>query len=305
MSLVNQTATLAQAPLDKQMSEEEAVMIERLLKDHGTAYFLDEFGQPTLNERRGGVDHKVIVITIFKSGTFLMKEFLEIIGVEFTGMHLWMNRFYDHRFKSISENRAADRRTGPAIAFNYAIKLVASGQFAVSHIGYLRPTAPLLKDFKIIFCKRDIRSALVSYMRWIDRMGLEKDRSPQWLSLPEGPGKFRGYLDDVGKTFIASYGFPLIPWIEHPDSCVVEFESFTGENGADAQTRSLALVRDHLSIDMPMDRLMACLNRALDSETVTKSSSRTRWIDYWSDEAEERFEAFGGRHLNRLLGYAQ
>ena len=72
-------------------------------KGFGAPLYLLNDGRLALNNQVVEGGEKVVVISIPKSGTYLLSALLEKIGFVNTGVHAWETGFHDYRGKTIPE----------------------------------------------------------------------------------------------------------------------------------------------------------------------------------------------------------
>src|SRR5690554_4406821 len=103
---------------------------------------------------------RVFVITIPKSGTYLMREILEQIGFDSSYLHISKNGTYDYSKISFEDGRRDPKKCFTQMPFKESLAQIPQNSFAVGHIKYSRANAMLLKPFKLIFLGREPKETI-------------------------------------------------------------------------------------------------------------------------------------------------
>jgi hypothetical protein len=185
-----------------------------------------------------------------------------------------------------------------------ATALVLRGQFAVGHL----PPAikPLVRDVKILFVYRDLRDAIVSYVRWMQQSGrhLAKDRG--WWLLEDNRQKVIGWLREEGDgPGYIDWCASLAGWLDDPDIVKISFETIYGDHGARRQQQAVDELYRYLELPGDPPAAGPLVERVLAAPSLTRSSGRSQREEYWSDEVEAVFRSLGGHLVNERLGYSR
>jgi hypothetical protein len=298
-AIIRRTVRTAWAVLDRA----RARRVELLRNAAGlpVPVYLGADGTPSAQPARGAGPHRVIVCSVPKAGTYLVGELLRRLGVVPTGLHLSANGLTDYRFATREEARREYGRFNHPVPLERALPLVRAGQYAVGHLECTPAVRAHLSGFKVVFACRDLRDAVVSWLRFHQDTGREDRLNAIWTRYPYPRDQLVHFLRAMGETFFETCGW-LRPWLADPAAFPVRFETLQGDDGPDAQER---VCRDLAAfLDLP-DAASApsVLPGLLTAPTLTSSGARTRRDQYWSAAAEELFIRFGGRELNAAFGY--
>jgi len=261
-------------------------------------------GKPAAWPKKGNCPHKVIICAIPKAGTYLYARLLELLGLEFTKLHIWLTGvgFSDYRFSSMKEARENYERFNVEMPLRDTVKLIHEGQFAVSHLEHNSETKQLLGKFKVIFVYRNFRDCLVSHMRFLVSAGRDKDRTAPFRVMPDGPDKLLKYMDSYWKSLIDETN-RVLGWFDDRDALKVSFEDIVGDSGATAQRSTIKKIAHYLEVPLEEGKLDWTLTSLLWTDTLTWSGSRTSHGLFWNDQVESKFAEIGGHKINIKLGY--
>jgi hypothetical protein len=240
----------------------------------------------------------LVVVTIPKSGTYLIGAYLKEIGLVDSGVHMDEIGFSDYRNRTISEMVSNYRDFRKIYPLGKSIKLLREGQFAVGHIGFNEQAVSDLAKTNIIFAVREIRTVMISMMRWLSRPG--RGEASHWKSIEDNQQKTLAFLHENGSGLIGWFD-AIAGWINCPDVLTVKFEELTadGVTAADLAFR----VAKKAGVTLPIQQAGEMLNKVIMTPTKTWSGKHSELNEFWSDEAEALFRAIGGVGLNQRLGY--
>jgi hypothetical protein len=177
--------------------------------------------------------------------------------------------FMDAWFATREEARNEFGRLCHAVPFERTLPLIRPGLHAVSHLECTPRTRALLADFKVVFVYRDLRDALVSWLRFHQDTGREAQWNWIWARHADPRERLVVFLREAGAMFFS-------------------------------MCRALAAFLDHPN---PSQAPGVVLPDLTSTPTLTSSGSRTRRDEYWSLTAEELFLQLGGGELNAAFGY--
>ncbi|MEZ6243350.1 MAG: sulfotransferase domain-containing protein [Phycisphaerales bacterium] len=245
---------------------------------------------------------RVILVTVPKAGTYLVSEIVRRLGFEQTHLHLAMTRVVAYDPALLDEGRSNPARFEVKCPIRESIRLVRCGQFAASHLPYEPEAVSALSGCRVVFATRELRSALVSWMRFYVATGrasgpkaIEDTRSsPQEMTIADLEANAGDRLDAVKKQ---------LGWLEHEGIHVLRYEDLIARDVA-----TIGSLREFLqpapSTSNPASD-ESIIEQALATDTLTRTTEATRLDAYWSDEAEEIFHRLGGPQLNQRLGYPE
>jgi hypothetical protein len=245
---------------------------------------------------------KLIVCSVPKSGTYLIAQLLTELGYRNSGLHLNVAGFTDYRNADLSTARRDSDRLTVAESLSKSLRRIQEGEFAVGH---LPPSSfPLLQGFRIIFLYRNIRDVLVSFCRWTADTGRWKDDG-RWREQPADSAKLLGFLQAHGKILEGAIAEPA-GWIAVPGIVSVSFEELMGDEGVQRTQEALRRIVNAVGCEPLADSdLLACLERAKSTETLTRSNGRSLRDHYWSQAVEREYVRRGYPLLNARLGYQE
>jgi hypothetical protein len=238
---------------------------------------------------------RVLVITMPKSGTYLVAAFLKELGLIDTGVHINDDGFYDYRNRTVSEMVSEYRKFRRLYPLAQSLELVREGQFAVGHLTCNPQTVAAIAGTSVIFTKRELRSALVSMMRFLSRPGRGEDWA--WKRIEEPRVRLVEFLHDRGPELLRWFG-SMADWDCQGGVLRIRFEDLTRPSRKHAQA-----VAEKAGVDVSPHRATEALKRVLGQSTKTWSGGISDTAAYWSEAAEVLFRELGGIELNERLGY--
>ncbi len=242
--------------------------------------------------------NSVLVISIPKSGTYLMTEILKNLGYSWTGMHLAEEAYTDYASANLEdarENPALFARSEP---LTESLTRIGPGEFAVGHLPFRVPVLKETARFKRIYMTRDLRVALVSYMRFLRVTGRLGARQMPWYAMRDPQEQTVSFLSSTGPYLLREFYACMVGWEKVPGVLSLRFEELTA--GGEKSVSTVGAIAHYLGIEGC--NAADILRKSLAAETITKSTGTTRLEDYWSEEAERRFARMGGAELNRRFG---
>jgi hypothetical protein len=243
-------------------------------------------------------DHRVIVVSIPKSGTYLAAELLKALGYRWTGMHLAETAYTDYSGSALEEARQDPGRFVRSEPLSVSLTHIQPGQFAVGHLPFKDDVVQSTGPFKRLYLTRDLRLALISYMRFMHTTGRLGAKHLAWYSIPDLRKRCYVFLQTSAPYMLKRFYEGMVGWSNLDDTLPIRFEDLT--NDADRASRAIESVATFLGI-LNCDA-HSILRASLATETITKSDGLTRLDDYWSPQAEKRFIEIGGADLNARLG---
>lgn len=264
--------------------------------------YLDESLRPMAAPQFGASRHKAVVCSIPKSGTYLVGKLLELLGLVPSMLHVWPEGLSDYRGRTLDQMRLDYLQFNVQIPLADSLQLIRQGQFAVGHLACDETNRELLKPFRKIFVYRNLRDALVSWMRFHVDAGRTSNLGEFWKSIADGPDRMLAFLDMLGERFFSTCD---TRWLGMPEVFSVSFEQLYGDHGIDVQHESIRDLHRFLEIPTPLVDPAKIVEDLIGHPTLTWSGSRTRRELYWNDAVEQRFRELGGCHMNAKLGYPE
>lgn len=242
--------------------------------------------------------NRTIVLTIPKSGTYLIGAYLKKIGLIDTGVHLDDTGFTDYRNRSIQEMVESYRDFRKIYPLDRAVRLLRPGQFAVGHIGFNEKTVVDLRGTHVIFVSRELRLALISMMRWLSRPG--RGEASAWKTIEDHRHKLVGFLSECGEGLMSWYS-GIAGWRDFSGVKAVQFEHMLKD---DLRADVALEIANQCGLRISKDAAREAIESVINQPTKTWSGLNSNLNDYWSEAAEEIFISIGGVELNKRLGYA-
>lgn len=265
---------------------------------NGVPLLVDANESLVFSNKEGASRHKILLVTIPKSGTYLFHDLLIAAGLATAGIHIAEWGFTDMRFADQRYVRELPREHNHLIALKDIISLIKPGQFVVGHLPCSQENLSLFAEYRIVFTYRDLRDAITSFMRYMAKNGLGTSMSHKWGGWADGPDKMERYMELHGDEFFAITE-PMVKWAERREIVKMSYEEIM-EGGEKALAKLRKLFR-YLGVDA--GDVESLLRETINNGSFTYSGQRTTREVYWSDKVQEMFESRGGAKLNRRLGY--
>ncbi len=254
------------------------------------------------------VPHKVFIITIPKSGTYLAAKLLENLGLINCDVHMATWNIQDNRFADEKAIRLEPWRFLIEIPLASSAQLIRAGQFSFGHIPCSDADKMPLEDFRKIFTFRELRDVIISLIRFLDSME-HKFKKPEVIKLgqkfkeaPMGINKFKFWFSIWGKEY-ESLIRNMLPWKDQGDVFQLKFETMMGDDGKEAQFALLKELCGFLDLTITDAEIDKAIKDSVGAHTLTYSGKRSSYSDWWNGELEDLFKQYGFKELNRLYGY--
>ncbi len=287
------------------VTEELSALRQRLAQavDLPLPVYLSSDFWPSAQPWCGPSPHPVVVCSIPKAGTYFVAGLLHQLGCEPTDLHLASEHLTDYRGLSREVARSTDYLNHiVALPLPKALALIRPGQFAVGHLECTEEIRRLLQPFKKIFVFRDLRDALVSYMRFLADTQRGGARTLELKDLPDGPSKMLRFLESSEHVFVDATR-SILDWRHTAEVFPIRFETLYGDQGPAAQEQLVIELHQFLELQNEVGPPRQILDEVIGSPTMTWSGARSNRMLYWDDHVEERFRQFGGHEMNARLGY--
>ena len=270
--------------------------------------YIDNNRIPRFKPQRASLPHRAFIITIPKSGTYLITRILANLGIVDCGVHIAIDNLQDNRFADEKILRVQPWKYIAWVPINVSTRLIDQGQFSFGHIPYSREAEYILQDFKKVFTFRELRDVIVSLLRYHDSRE-HNYAKPERLrpydafkAAPAGNEKFKAWYAMWGKEY-ADLIRNMSPWKDLSDVFRVKFETLMGDDGREAQFALLRELGASLGMSLSDDLIEKSLKDSIGSDTLTYSGRRSAYGEWWNDELEELFIRYGFRELNMMYGY--
>lgn len=260
-------------------------------------------GQARFTTSRHPFGHRAFLVSMPKSGTYFIAEILGRLGLANAGVHLDEHGFTDYRQTAAGRDVADYTTLQHRLPLHKSVRLLADGQFAVGHLAHTTYTTTCLRGFRVVFSKRELRTALVSHMRYFMHPQRGLKHGAAWKVVEDGQKRMEAFMALWGQELISWYK-SIAPWTKDDSALVISYETLFGHAGEEAQLSLLATVAGKLGLDAGRDRLAETLRAARSAQTLTKSESPSTIERFWSADCERIFIDTGGGDLNQFLGYS-
>lgn len=221
-----------------QLETDSALAAYSVVAGKNLPVYIDESLCPCFKLARGPISHRVFVLTIPKSGTYLQAKLLENIGIVDCGVHMAVDHIQDNRFADEKVLSREPWRYLVPVPFTVSAGLIKNGQFGFGHIPNYPEGEQVLRDFKKVFTFRELRDIIISLVRYYDSRE-QNYVKPERIKLfnafkqaPMGNLKFEAWYAMWGKEF-ADLISNMFSWKERCDVFQVKFETLMGDEGSE------------------------------------------------------------------------
>ncbi len=168
---------------------------------------------------------KTFIISIPKSGTYLMREILEQAGAGHSQLHISESGTYDYSKISYELGRRQPNRCKTRMSLKDSLDRIPENSFAVGHLAYSEETVELLKDFNVLFIGRDIKAVYLSFMIYQLETGraLRDVQDRTWTSDNNPARQFEKFLNIRGDKLMTKYFTKILPWRDQPNVTCLNF----------------------------------------------------------------------------------
>ena len=257
--------------------------------------YITSEGKLAFQIKTGCYTAKVMVISAPKAGTHFLSAVLEKLGWTATKVNLSENSFTDGRFHPHREIQ---------LPLEDVIPLIQGGQFAVGHLPCNNWNISLLKDFRCLFIYREIRSSLISFMRFFPRMPrMDYHRqNAEWTKIENDKERMVQFLE-LEVDWLMNWLRNMSLWVDKANVCQIRFEDFAGDYGEAKRDDIVKQAMKYLGANISDEAVKKAIMKTEGKSTLTWSGGRSSLEKYWSKQAERIFIKNGGVELNKSLGY--
>ena len=190
---------------------------------------------------------RYFIISQPKAGTYLCANLLKEFGLPFSNIHISTGKYVIYN----PEEVAKGSKKGESINANFdeSVKTCKDGHFTVGHISHDRKTVQTLKGWKKIVLVRDLEERQESFKRW------QEEAHRKWSESAQAR-----YTKQIPKY--------VMDWTKEPDIFLLDFKDMIEIN-----TRRLDELQLYLFDDIKHESKQ-CMQRAIDADSLTKSSKR-------------------------------
>jgi len=262
-------------------------------------FYLTNDYAPLFLLEHGKNQNKAIVISIPKSGTFLVAELLRFAEFVMVRMNVRKNSLRDFRWCDLNDTKNLDQ----PFPLEIVVKMITSGQLIAGHVEYEDYTKKVLKNFRKIFTYRNLRDCLVSNMIHVERWGVQMDDREMLRKMKPGPTKLLEYMNTTTMNYFLNNTKKIIGWHHDNDAFKISYEELMGDYGKERRNQILSNLFHFVDKNIDKNDLDDIINSTFVKDTLTKSGERTNINEYWNEQVESKFCELGFNQLNHQLGY--
>ena len=228
---------------------------------------------------------KTFVITIPKSGTYLMRELLEQIGLKSSYLHISERGTYDYSKVSLEKGRKNPQSCLKQMSLEESLNNIPENSFAVGHLTHTPRIIDLLSSFNVLFLKRDFKDTVLSRMLFLLQTGRANRQASDkiWVNEQNKQQQFLKYVETNGDNIAKQYS-EILPW----GGCD-NVECFDFNMIKSCPTEQIQRVAEihHLELnDIDIERV---INTSFNKNTLTKSTPVDK-DKYWCKKTHNKLE---------------
>jgi len=114
---------------------------------------------------------KCFIISLPKSGTYLLSNLISQFGLEESLLHIGINKYQKYDPNNLSAGRKDPLKYTHELPIEESINLVKENQIVVGHLPFNENIYNILKPFKKILLTRDVDDINQSAKRWQSQTG--------------------------------------------------------------------------------------------------------------------------------------
>ena len=256
-----------------------------------------KIGQVWLDTECGTNPSRCFVISIPKSGTNALCVAVEMLGFHLVRVHPLVHRLGDWRCFSNNDVYKYENEW-----FDFELRLseqwIHPGQLVASHIQHTTEIERIISRFRAIFIRRDLRDAVTSHMRHVEKaLTLQYNRDFTFGDSEQD--RLRRYTGSIEAENFVNWAGSIHPWANTSSVFQIRYEDLTSIDDLQATVEQLCEFLDVSFSSEILDKIRDLRQHS----TVTLSPQRSDFRKFWSDEAEEWYEQSGLQEINKTLGY--
>jgi hypothetical protein len=233
---------------------------------------------------------KTAVVSIPKTGTYLVGEILKCLGLSFRGhvsTHDYMQSLDLETLRS-----DPDKALVP-IDFDRFLESVWDNEFVVGHFPCDGRVRNKLHGWKTVFTHRELRDVVVSCTRYYSKIvGLRSphvEKAKLFKSLPLGEEKISLWFELWGREY-SNLAHAMKDWPAYAHA--VRFENVAGLRGRDKQIETIIALCNYLEVPFVDSELAMLIDKCLATETVTSTGKLSNYTEVWTPALEDLFVAY-------------
>lgn len=248
---------------------------------------------------------KQIILSIPKSGTFLLCSILDKLGLKWPCYHIEEDGFFDFNNATVDEAKSAPEKFYKYIPINISNTLIFDGQFVTSHMRHSDETESALKTFNKIFLYRDIRDTLLSLMRWFLVTGRGGDHTKRLTMISDQIDQFYKFIEIFGYDHIQN-AFNMKPWFLNKKNFKICYEELIGDFGYCTQRTKLLELVQFLGLQTTEqkidDIILSVIGVSNTSLTFSGNRSNSTKL-FLNEKIDQVFKTIGGEEVLKIYGY--
>lgn len=254
-----------------------------ILKNINLPVYIGECCPLLVPEKNDSIHFPVFVVSMPKSGTYLMAEILKKLDIPFVKSHIATHSLVDMRFVDVDYARVNSYKLQVKVPLEISRHLICHGQFGIGHIPFSHKK--LLEKYKIIFLYREeLRNIVISCARFFDYINgdwTDKDinKVNAFKKMPMSVDKIKVWFNIWGNE-IFSLIKNMNQW-KNENLLSLSFEELTND------PTCVDKVAEYLGV--PKKNI---LKECLQEKTVTSTGKVSDFREIWTDELEAIFSNY-------------
>jgi len=263
-----------------------------------SVYYSDQ-NFPIFAKETGRSQNKVAILTIPKSGTYLLSRILSNVGFKEVSINAKNLSIMDYRWTSMDDPLNQPYH----IPLEISSKMILPGQILAGHIEFNNYSKNHLKDFKKVFAYRNLRDGLVSLMRHAENWGNNIHERKILQNIDSKPEKMIKFLNTYKMNEFLKTLPNRLKWINDPSTFHISFEEILGDLGKEIQREKLFQLFEFIDVKSYDKNIDEILTEVIHSNTLTWSGKRSNYSEYWNSHVESKFCELGLDKINSTLGF--
>lgn len=240
---------------------------------------------------------RLFLITLPKSGTYLISKILELLGYQDNELHASFYGIDDYRGMSKNDKlNLWPAKITKLMEFNTILSFLNDNQFLRGHFEFV--VDDYIENEKKIISIRELREVFVSAYRFYKTRHYYSNYN--WFSLQYGEEGLYEFLCCKEVSIIISLAKDIAKWCAKYPQNIIRFEDLVEFTPA-RNENIINVFYENTSCSPEM--VNKAIVNALGLETMTWSGKKSN-LDIWSDRIEQKFIEIGGGRINEKLGYS-
>lgn len=241
---------------------------------------------------------EIVIVTLPKSGTYFWGKILQECGYQDIEIHGQAHAIADFRTLTLQEKLDNPLEQVIWLPFHLQLSLLHTGQYLLGHLPF--HCLSHLRGKKFFITTRDLRTAIVSWLRFCQRRRCFADAS--WYSMGATEEAIFTFLNSAKAQEVFFYIEENAKWVSAFPDRVLRFEALNAP-GSKEFTHIVATLSSLTGLDA--ETVNSAIDRARGSSTMTYSGKPSSTQGIWSERVEEVFCAHKLDLLNEKLGYSR